>query len=884
MTSMMASVIQAGETTNFNLSERAMKRNLAYILGVLFVMTSCVEEKVLDNIVPTPGDEVVFTAGLNTGVQTKTLYGADNGTKPIKVKWVNGDKVMVYGTTCTEGSDCQVAEYQVSTSKTSTPNTDDGQNVADGLDKTGDIGVRWGSASTSDFVAVYPSENASFTYNETSKVVTATTSIDSTQNYVFNDEPTSKTVTNSDGTTSTISVWEGTHFANDATDPSMSNAIMYARTDDVKAGDPVGLSFKPFSTVLKFRFMGFDSNLFPNTELYIQNIKITAPKGYHIAGDFDMTIPRNEDVENNPVTATSKNNSTNTNTVTINTIKSGGSYLKLAANQAVEFNVFTVPLSGLKMTSTDLWTVTIQAQGYEPWVYKMIPTATGGYTLVPGLIHKVKVPQLISKTEVEWNPENWITQIPVPVYISELSVPGAWYCFDSGYQNTTDLATLYKAGIRAFNIDCRIAKKGETNDGSAWTVTGSYTYEEEWNDSADYPKNAYLACAGTETNDNGQGGGVIPKGNYNIIDGIYVESAVKDLITLAQSHPKEYIVIVFSFAEKPKTINYIGTNKVYGSVNPIWIMNELNTILNTSGIKEYLYTNITKDTTIDDITKKQSDGYVKNVIVKINHCIDNFYTSLASVDNDNSTSTPNKSVIPAGLMGSFGSMSSNSTYNLKDDIITNIAGLHSETTYTDYFTTMRTDAIYIGTNESDLQYCYHQAQNTSSSPTRGEEGTGIPTLGMRMDAIDDIIGQSKDVYDNAKHDHWFQMGIGGSIDGDNPSGVSNVLNPYLYGRIMKKMDKDPSPVGIVLMNHATSTTANTITTTDPETNEEVTYKASSQDLVQAIIEMNGKFYLNRVGGSITTGDGTGSGSGSGSGTTTTSTKNAAYAVVGDNAF
>lgn len=197
---------------------------------------------------------------------------------------------------------------------------------------------------------------------------------------------------------------------------------------------------------------------------------------------------------------------------------------------------------------------------------------------------------------------------------------------------------------------------------------------------------------------------------------------------------------------------------------------------------------------------------------------------------------------------------------------------------------MRTDAIYIGTNESDLQYCYHQAQNTSSSPTRGEEGTGIPTLGMRMDAIDDIIGQSKDVYDNAKHDHWFQMGIGGSIDGDNPSGVSNVLNPYLYGRIMKKMDKDPSPVGIVLMNHATSTTANTITTTDPETNEEVTYKASSQDLVQAIIEMNGKFYLNRVGGSITTGDGTGSGSGSGSGTTTTSTKNAAYAVVGDNAF
>lgn len=868
---MMASIIQAGEQITINLSKIAMKRNLAYILGVLFVMTSCVEEKVLDNIVPTPGEEVEFTAGLNTGVQTKTLYGADNGVNAIKVKWVNGDKVMVYGTTCTEGSDCQVAEYQVSTSKTSTPNTDDGQNVADGLDKTGDIGVRWGSALTSDFVAVYPSENASFAYDSASGVVTATTSIDSTQNYVFNDEPTSKTVTNSDGTTSTISVWEGTHFANDATNPSMSNAIMYARTDDVEAGNPVGLSFKPFSTVLKFRFMGFDSNLFPNTELYIQNIKITAPKGYHIAGDFDMTIPRNEDVdvENNPVTAKSKNNSTNTNTVTINTIKSGGSYLKLAANQAVEFNVFTVPLPNLKMTSTDLWTVTIQAQGYEPWVYKMIPTATGGYTLVPGLIHKVKVPQLISKTEVEWNPENWITQIPVPVYISELSVPGAWYCFDSGYQNTTNLATLYNAGIRAFNIDCRIAKKN-CNDG--W-FPGT---ESEWADQNYFDGKGYLACAGSEP---------MPEigfsGTQFIGEGTYVSTALSTLIQLAQNNKEEFIVVVFTFAEKPVS----NSGAIFGSVRPDFILNELNTILNTKGIKEYLYTDITKDTTIDDITKTQSDGYVKNVIVKINHCTDNFYanTGFLSFNHDNNDNTSPVSIIPEGLMGSFGSMSSNPTYNLEDDIITNIAGLHSETTYTDYFTTMRTDAIYIGTNESDLQYCYHQAQNTSSSTTRGEEGTGIPTLGMRMDAIDDIITQSKSVYDNAHHDHWFQMGIGGSIDGDNPSGVSNVLNPYLYGRIIKKMDKDPSPVGIVLMNHATSTTANTMTTTDPETNEEVTYTASSQDLVQAIIEMNGKFYLNRVGGSITTGDGTGSGSGSGSGSTT-STKNAAYAVVGDNAF
>lgn len=818
-----------------------MKRNLAYILGALFVMTSCVEEKVLDNIVPTPGDEVEFTAGLNTGVQTKTLYGADNGINPIKVKWVNGDKIMVYGTTCTEGSDCQVAEYQVSTSKTSTPNTDDGQNVADGLDKTGDIGVRWGSASTSDFVAVYPSENASFTYNSTSKVVTATTSIDSTQNYVFNDEPTSKTVTNSDGTTSTISVWEGTHFANDATDPSMSNAIMYARTDDVPAGDPVGLSFKPFSTVLKFRFMGFDSNLFPNTELYIQNIKITAPEGYHIAGDFDMTIPRNEDVENNPVTATSKNNSTNTNTVTINTIKSGGSYLKLAANQAVEFNVFTVPLPGLTMTSTNLWTVTIQAQGYEPWVYKMIPTAEGGYTLVPGLIHKVKVPQLISKTEVEWNPENWIAQIPVPVYISELSVPGAWYCTNGDYQSTTDLPTQYKAGIRAFNIDCRLTYK----DGRSGDMD--------------------LYCAGSE----GSFLGSITS------EGKTVLKAMQEIAALIPED--EYVVVVLTIAEKPKE----DSGTTLGTVDPKEVLNSIATLLTNNGstLGVYGFTEATKgktitaDTTIDDV--------LDHMIVKVN-----------------ANTIANAGTAEQGLSGVTGFLN----YTTLPNTLISYASMAPETNgdiVIGVYDSMQTSPMYWSTSNTSLAFHYHQAQRTTYSGTyeteewswgsfsyvtvtKSYEVDGVPTYDERKAAIDDIIAESKDIYDAGTHNAWFQIGIGGSRknsnDDDNASSRTEVaerLNPYLYGKIVSKMDTDPSPVGIVLMNYCTSTTGYTATV------DGQSYTASSQDLVQAIIEMNGKFYLNRVGGSITTGDGTNN---SGNGTTTTETKNAAYAVVGDNAF
>ena len=854
VTLMMASVIQAGEQITINLSKIAMKRNLAYILGVLFVMTSCVEEKVLDNIVPTPGDEVEFTAGLNTGVQTKTLYGADNGTNPIKVKWVNGDKIMVYGTTCTKGSDCQVAEYQVSTSATTTPNADDGQNVADGLDKTGDIGVRWGSAATSDFVAVYPSENASFSYNETSKVVTATTSIKSTQNYVFNDNPTIKSVNGKD-----ISVWEGTHFANDATNPSMQNAIMYARTDDVQAGKPVGLSFKPFSTVLKFRFMGFDSNLFPNTEIYIQNIKITAP-GYHIAGDFDMIIPRNADLsETNPVKATSKNNSTNTNTVTINTIKAGGSYLKLAANQVVEFNVFTVPLSGLTMTSTKPWTVTIQAQGYEPWVYNMIPTAEEGYTLLPGLIHKVKVPKLISKTEVPWDPSQWITQIPEEVYLSQLSVPGAWYCMDDGYQGsigldadkltyqsqkTNDangnvvsfyttsnasngiddgLENLYYNGVRAFNIDCRTSITGGR-------VTSS------WNDENYTNGKSYLACSGTEE-----------PGSYifyhTMTEGIHVKDAMSDLVALAKAHPDEYIVVIFTFAEKPCMEKDLAT-WTYGSINPIFISEQLSEILNDATISPYLYKNITSETTIEDVLKP-NDGIVSNVIVKINHSNKSFYSG-------------NTFTMPDGIMASYASMTMDGH------------GLDNAPAVTlTEFSSMQEQKIYNGktlpSNQKQIMtYYYHQAQKTEESETAA--GTTNPSIYDRLKAVDEILKKATEIYDDKEsHNGLFQLGIGGSLD-DNPYNLAKKMNAAVQTKIEAKLASysDVSPLGFVLMNYAL----------------DATY---GLPLVKDILEMNGKIWLKREGDDVITGGGTQGGNG---GTTPTPApaKNAAYAEVGEDAF
>lgn len=827
------------------------------MICVLFFATSCLEEHGF-GVVSSHKDEVKFSAELKRDAQTRTLYGEDDQATNIKVKWVDGDKVMVFGTTCVPPeSENQVGEYTIRISGENTPNNDnDGtknMSVADDLVKVEEVGVRWGSAETSDFVAVYPSDGASFVYDESTKVVTASTSISATQNYVFADQMVQKTATvkDEDGTTTTktINVWEGTHFANDATNPSMQNAIMYARTDNVAKGNPVSLSFEPFSTVLKFRFEGFAS-LGAASEVYIQSITLKAPSDYVIAGDFDISIPKVGEIsEENPVEAKATGN--NTNSITINTIMQNGSFLKVAVKQAVEFNVFTLPLDGLTITGDattsldQLWTVTIQAQGVDPLTYKLLPVEDDNgnaktYTLVPGLIHKVKMPAFDANV-VDWDLENWITQIPPPVYISELSVPGAWYCTDSNYQDNTDLSYQYSKGIRAFHLDCRLSYDSVTRP----AFSNNHTFSETMT----------LVCAGTETSEASLG--LISELTYK--QGVPVQTHMESLLGLVKED--EYIVIVLTIAEAPKNHNY-GTGRYeFGTVAPEECLAEINTIIENlrtkykhkDGTPVIYNKKITEDTIVDEV--------LGHAIVKINI-------------NTSPDIFLNYDTVPGTLI-SMGSMAAEGEYMTGDIVGTNVNE--------ELFKVIQSVPMYWGKESLGLTYHYHQAQRTLEDNTTAVGG--IPYYSDRIAAIDDVVSKSKGIYGNAQHNAWFQIGIGGSRknSGQDDSYASQAevgqrLNPYLYGKVVSKMGIDPSPVGIVLMNHCTNTAkySSTITLDDGTTK---TYEASSQDLVKAIIEMNGKFYLNRRGNDVITGEGEQNGEGQG-----TDTKSTGYATVGFDAF
>ncbi len=717
-----------------------MRNRISIIAGALLIVASCAEER-QENIIPTPGKDVSLSANLNTN-QTRTIYG-DEESGSVKVNWVDGDLIKVYGTTCAQGR--QSAEYKVNntvTDATTGTETKLVQNFANELVKTGEAGVQWGDAETSDFYAVYPSTATISPNGEAGVKVNA--SIRKNQKNVFKLDKDRKT-------------WVGTPYDADIHSPSMPDAVMYACTPDVKNGSKVDLRFKPIATVLKFKLLGFDtSTSLTSPTLQVQGITLTAPSNVKIAGGFGLDINRDG-------TISAQAASDAGNTITIETIQEGGTYVTVEKDMPMEFNVFVIPQTGEEVAVDGDWSITVHTQNenfvVKNYKYSFAKSADKNTTLAAGLIHKLTVPQATVKETVEFDPSKWMEQIPRNVYLSELSVPGSWYSIDAHYQSETDLSKQYQKGIRAFHIDCRIAPQ-------------------------------YMAFGGTgEIRLVEAGSGKVSGLNYNS-----GEKVINILEKISQNiSDSEYVIVVLTISEKP-----LSGLDTYGNVKPEDVLSRISTMLSENASTLKLYTNeITSNTTVNDVLGK--------MIVKVNvNTSDSKFLSYATIPN---------------TLMSEASLASEDEY-ITGDIVRGV------------FNQMQTTKMYWNKSESDLTYYYHQAQRTTNSGTV----TGVPTIDQRKEAITSIISQSSEIYTNGNHNGWFQLGIGGyvknSSGSENHAAVATSLNTYLLDAINAKMNTDPSPVGIVLMNYCTDdATSGT--------------NGKGQALVNAIVKMNGKFRLNR---------------------------------------
>ena len=518
-----------------------MKKNLIYILAGISFLTSCSDE-MDEPMAPANGKEVQFSVNMAGG--SRTLYGEEaTDGKSIKVNWVNGDKITVYGVDCATGR--QECDYAVTANTTT-------QNYADALTKTEEIGVQWGSNATSDFYAIYPAVEGAFT--NSNGTISVETKIDAIQNNAFTYDETNKK-------------WVGTPYVDNVTNLNMPNALMYAYSNGVNNGSVVDLTFKPFSTVLKFNLAGFKVTSNTSTDVssdaiaYVSKITLQAPSiGGNVAG---------------PCTFTFKDGTPTANGGDTNVITVYPDYLPLKQNEPVELCIFTIPQE-YKMNSTAPWTVIVETSNYGTFNYAITPTSEA--TLKAGQVHKINIPQ-IAVTQDEFNladhAPNWIRYIPRNVYLSELSLPGAWYATDANYQTTTDLAEQYNNGIRAFHIDCRMSY-----DSSSWGVPSG---------------NLVLTAAGTESN------------ALVYTPGIKVETKLAEIASAFNGNTSEYVVIVLTVAEKYMNRS-VGND---GNINPSEVLAAIAAMIDTYKDTWNIYTEeITSNTTVNDV--------LGHMIIKVN--------------------------------------------------------------------------------------------------------------------------------------------------------------------------------------------------------------------------------------------------------------------------
>lgn len=464
-----------------------MKTKKYFMISALVLLVCSCRDEEQGGVQPTPGQEVQFGASLEQS-ESRTIYG-DEVNNAFPINWVNGDEVVVFSPDCASNGGVGSATYKVNVGEDNSGK----QNYANSLDKTGEIGVRWGTNTTGSFYSIYPALSLYTKLSKDCKTLTLT--MPAQQDNTF--ERTS----------------DGKIIAY----PDMRACFMYAYTQNVTSGSKVNLKYKPISTAIRFKLQGPLNN--DKGPVTINYVRIYAPTSTDINGTYEFT-----DVTNGSGIPEPKSG---LNYVTMNVADKNGSYLTLSAGESVELNTFL--LTGKEITIDKNWYIEVAISDGTVFTKHIIAdenATSEGMTLKPGMIHRL--PDLPPLTPSgEWDPANWMRNIQRNVYLSEISIPGSWYSLDQDYQS--DIRTVegqYNIGVRAFHFDTRwIAERS----GNLFT---GYTYT---------PTD--LGIAGTAD-------------NYNADEGRYLQSTDNPMTfetALGQVVEKvksdEYMVVMCTFAQ-----------------------------------------------------------------------------------------------------------------------------------------------------------------------------------------------------------------------------------------------------------------------------------------------------------------------------------------------
>lgn len=691
-----------------------------YLLGLsLLALVACNQENMPERPTPTPGAEVKFGASLNETGVTRTIYGKENTEKnTFPIYWVKDDKVLVTSPQCLNGRN--TAQYKVTVES-------DKQNYATSLDKTGAVGVQWGQDKTADFYSVYPADNASV------------------QGTTFH-----LTMPNAQTDILKLGSRKSKAYAD------MNACFMGAVSKGVTNGSEVNLTYTPLSTAIRFTLRGPSSaEGQTDSEVIISQVVLKADQP--IAGDFtvDMNTPE----------PTVKLGSKTYNEITLYTYYAEtGGYLTLGLDDEVELNAFVIPYENLAVNENWKLEVTT-AQGV---VYTTPLGGTGDGKLMPGRIHrfKGKLPSLPAPT-TDWDPSNWMVNVPRNVYLSEISIPGSWNSLNKEFQYAANrsseldvnsveaqkaaIADQYKVGVRAFHIDTRWKASREwslfNSVGWVYTITG-----------------LSVANGGDGRTYNISGGKVMKD------DNISFETVLSSITSHVK--PKEYMMVFCTFAQHS-----------YEKTEGEWM--------------KAISDACAKNDRIIDASKISANTVVGDVLGKVIVIVN------CQKDPNTITNLPHGS---SKCLFTYSPITLNEgNFHKLDYCSGEIVNSASPTLkmYSSQAQTMATLDAKSGFTDDDRGYC--------------------PTLVERTDKSQNILNFSNENFGktNYGYAHWLYHGLGGySItekNGEhltNQKEVANALNLWMDSRIrLMSAHPDPSkgqtryyPVGLVLMNYVTDAT------------------------------------------------------------------------------
>lgn len=468
-----------------------MKLNCKWALALLPLFFAGCEDKIDQ---PTPsiayeGDDVRFS--VDNSPNSRTMYENQWDEKNTQAiywgNYVTNDEefVNIY---CPDNPERGFARYKV------TPKSDGNSNVAETIVKTSEIGVQWGaSGKPYTFYAFYPADRASTTLENGNTIRATVGTGQSPQAYKYAEITAGETSPD----LNTLTELESFKTYNEANYnpsgsiatggaktiygmPDMNAAVMVAQKTMAAEdfGKDVPLQFKVLADVLDITLNGPVRPNTLNTDSEAQFIQIQAVT-------IEVVTPKENnstDKEGNPITDVSKFE-------TDNSVLISGSF---------DLNMADGTVSNISGNSTvQLQTSMSNADGgvYYPTLFVRKDTESSAYAdldhlrlrafLIPGQItgsnlNKLRVhlqtncgdfyqmlendgnfvtgniyPVKFGYFKVrgaDFDLKAWIGQLNPDIFISELSIPGAWHAANTNYQGSQSLKDMYNAGVRAFEV------------------------------------------------------------------------------------------------------------------------------------------------------------------------------------------------------------------------------------------------------------------------------------------------------------------------------------------------------------------------------------------------------------------------------------------------